>query len=57
MREKINYLASKADIVLPGINEGKILTGYDSSKDIADFYLKNGAKKSYYKIRFKRSLF
>lgn len=57
MREKINYLASKADIVLPGINEGKILTGYDSSKDIADFYLKNGAKKVIIKLGKKGAYF
>ncbi|ERF79387.1 sugar kinase [Gallibacterium anatis] len=57
MREKINYLASKADIVLPGINEGKILTGYDSNEDIADFYIKNGAKKVIIKLGAKGAYF
>ncbi|MGY6772967.1 sugar kinase [Gallibacterium sp. ZY190522] len=57
MREKINYLASKADIVLPGINEGKILTGYDSNEDIADFYIKNGAKKVIIKLGKKGAYF
>lgn len=40
----INDIASKADIVLPGIGEGKILTGYDKPEEIAEFYLNNGAK-------------
>ncbi|WP_251444144.1 sugar kinase [Veillonella intestinalis] len=44
MRENINYLASLADIVLPGFGEGKILTGFDTPEDIAEFYLKQGAK-------------
>ena len=37
--------------------EGKILTGYDSSKDIADFYLKNGAKKVIIKLGSKGAYF
>lgn len=44
MRENINYLASLADIVLPGFGEGKILTGFDTPEEIAEFYLKQGAK-------------
>ncbi|OBX02489.1 sugar kinase [Gallibacterium genomosp. 1] len=57
MREKINYLASKSDIVLPGVNEGKILTGYDSNEDIANFYIKNGAKKVIIKLGKKGAYF
>lgn len=44
MVKVINDLASKADIVLPGIGEGKILTGLDDPDKIADFYLEAGAK-------------
>ena len=44
MVETINKLAAKADIVLPGISEGKILTGHSHEDDIADFYLNAGAK-------------
>lgn len=50
MVEKLNYLASKSDIVLPGINEGRLLTKKDSPEDIADFYIKNGASKVLIKL-------
>ena len=39
----INRIAEKADIVLPGIKEGKILTGLSEAEEIADFYLQKGA--------------
>lgn len=60
MVKTINKIASYADIVLPGQNEGKILTGYDDPEKIADFYLqgrakavfvKTGAKGSYVKTK------
>jgi len=38
----INDLAFQSDIVLPGINEGRILTGSEDVNVIADFYLKSG---------------
>lgn len=38
----INGLASHAEIVLPGINEGEILMGSREPEAIADFYLNNG---------------
>lgn len=44
MIETINDIASKADIVLPGTGEGKILMGSDKPEEIAEFYRKNGAK-------------
>lgn len=44
MRDVLNDIASKSDIVLPGINEGKILTGFDKPEDIAAFYLSRGSK-------------
>lgn len=40
MISTINELAGLADIVLPGIEEGKILMGSDDPEEIADFYLK-----------------
>lgn len=42
MVETINQLASHAEIVLPGINEGEILMGSRDPEAIADFYLANG---------------
>lgn len=44
MVQTLNELASMADMVLPGVAEGKILTGSDDSKDISNFYLSRGAK-------------
>nr|WP_024966312.1 sugar kinase [Pantoea sp. IMH] len=44
MVEQLNYLAGYADWVLPGISEGKILTGHDQPEAIADFYLDKGVK-------------
>lgn len=40
----LNDIASKCDMILPGISEGKILTGSDDPNKIADFYLNMGAK-------------
>jgi len=44
MRHEINALAAKADWVLPGIEEGLLLTGHDSPEKIAGFYRDLGAK-------------
>jgi len=44
MREAINALAALADWVLPGIEEGRLLTGADSAEGIARFYLDRGAR-------------
>lgn len=44
MIKVINHLASKADIVFPGVAEGKILMGSDDPKKINEFYIQNGAK-------------
>ncbi|SDD58919.1 sugar kinase [Sporomusa acidovorans] len=40
----INDLASRADIVFPGIQEGQLLTGKDDVQEIADFYHAKGVK-------------
>lgn len=44
MREVINELAAQADWVLPGIEEGRFLTGADTPGGIARFYRARGAK-------------
>ncbi|WP_304056417.1 sugar kinase [Levilactobacillus namurensis] len=67
MIQTINELATHADVILPGIGEGKILTGYDTPEDIANFYLSNrqtkavivkvGPKGSYVKARHEQGYF
>lgn len=44
MRDGINTLAALADWVLPGLEEGRLLTGADSPESIADFYRRRGAR-------------
>ena len=44
MREAINGLAARADWVLPGIEEGLILTGERTPEGVAHFYRERGAK-------------
>lgn len=44
MIETINSLAEKCNIILPGISEGRILTGYKTAEDIAEFYLSRNSK-------------
>jgi len=44
MRREINALAFKADWVLPGLEEGRFLTGEQSPEAIARFYRERGAR-------------
>jgi 2-dehydro-3-deoxygluconokinase len=44
MREAINDLATRAHWVLPGLEEGRFLTGEDSPEGIARFYRQRGAQ-------------
>ncbi|MCF5511461.1 sugar kinase [Pseudomonas sp. PA-3-11C] len=44
MIREINALAALADWVLPGLGEGRLLTGFDDPQDIAAFYLDQGAE-------------
>lgn len=44
MRAGINQLAALADWVLPGIEEGRLLTGEQQPEAIARFYLDRGAR-------------
>ncbi|SFM03319.1 sugar kinase [Variovorax sp. OV329] len=44
MRHWINHMASLADWVLPGIEEGLILTGQSTAEGVAAFYRNQGAQ-------------
>ncbi|MFC3284137.1 sugar kinase [Litchfieldella rifensis] len=44
MRETLNAMAATADWVLPGLEEGRRLTGLETPHDIAGFYLDRGAQ-------------
>jgi len=50
MIEWINELATLADIVLPGLEEGLILTGFSDPAEIADFYQNLGIKQVVVKL-------
>ncbi len=44
MRSAINDLATRADWVLPGLEEGRFLTGENSAEGITRYYRERGAK-------------
>jgi 2-dehydro-3-deoxygluconokinase len=44
MRDTLNGLAERCDWVLPGLDEGRQLTGHDEPRHIAAFYRERGAK-------------
>lgn len=44
MRHWVNHLAAQSNWVLPGIDEGRLLTGETSPEGIARFYLERGAQ-------------
>jgi 2-dehydro-3-deoxygluconokinase len=44
MVDCMNRLAALSDWVLPGLSEGRLLTGQDTPPSIADFYLDRGAR-------------
>lgn len=44
MRDSLNRLAGYAQIILPGVGEGKLLTGQDKPEDIAGYYLEKQAE-------------
>jgi len=46
----VNDLSQLADIILPGIEEGQILTGEDEPSKIANFYQELGAKQVVVKL-------
>lgn len=60
MISTLNSLAENAETVLPGLGEGKILTGKDTPEEIAEFYhnmgvknvvVKLGTKGAYYSVK------
>lgn len=57
MIRDINALAAHADWVLPGISEGRLLTGYDDPSDIAAFYLDQGAEAVIIKLGAKGAFY
>lgn len=50
MLETVNALACEADLVLPGLAEGRLLTGRDDPAGIADFYLERGVRQVVVKL-------
>lgn len=50
MVDTLNQLAAQADLVLPGLSEGYLLTGYREPCDIARFYLDRGATQVVVKL-------
>lgn len=50
MRETLNEMAGLTDWVLPGLAEGRFLTGYDTPEAIADYYLERGAQAVFIKL-------
>ncbi|WP_409271805.1 sugar kinase [Neobacillus sp. SCS-31] len=50
MIKVINEIAAKADLILPGVSEGLILTGTDDPEKIADFYQDLGVKEVIVKL-------
>jgi 2-dehydro-3-deoxygluconokinase len=46
----MNQLAATADLVMPGLSEGQLLSGHQSASAIADFYLERGASQVVIKL-------
>jgi len=46
----VNALAGQADLVMPGLAEGRLLTGRTQATDIAAFYLERGARQVVVKL-------
>ncbi len=57
MVETINRLAQQADLVLPGLSEGEILSGSKGVERVADFFLNLGAKQVVIKLGAKGAYF
>jgi sugar/nucleoside kinase (ribokinase family) len=50
MIETLNAVAQLADVVMPGLAEGRLLTGRNDAAGIADFYLERGARQVVVKL-------
>lgn len=53
----LNEIATHADVVMPGLAEGQLLTGCESAQDIASFYLERGASQVVIKLGPKGAYF
>ncbi|SFJ82073.1 pfkB family carbohydrate kinase [Halobacillus dabanensis] len=49
-RQVLMEIAGQVDIVLPGIEEGKLLTGSSDPKEIAEVFINQGAKVAVVKL-------
>jgi hypothetical protein len=50
MRAIVNNVAAQATLVMPGLGEGRLLTGHDDPEAIADSYLNAGAREVVVKL-------
>jgi sugar/nucleoside kinase (ribokinase family) len=50
MRAVINAVATRATLVMPGLAEGRLLTGASEPDDIAQFYLRQGVQQVVIKL-------
>jgi 2-dehydro-3-deoxygluconokinase len=50
MIDCMNRLAASADLVMPGLAEGQLLSGRQTAADVAAFYLERGAKQVVVKL-------
>lgn len=46
----LNAWATQADLVMPGLSEGQLLTGQTTAQDVASWYLDRGAKQVVIKL-------
>jgi 2-dehydro-3-deoxygluconokinase len=46
----LNELAFRSDLVLPGLAEGRVLTGWETAPDIASFYRDRGVRRVVVKL-------
>ena len=57
MIQILNKLAIQCDVVMPGIKEGRLLTGKNTPEEITAFYLSKGVKKVLVKLGEKGAYF
>ena len=50
MRTVVNTLAAKANVIMPGLGEGRLLTGHEDAEAIAKTYLAAGAREVVIKL-------
>jgi sugar/nucleoside kinase (ribokinase family) len=50
MRAVVNTIAARATVIMPGLAEGRLLTGASEPDDIAQFYLRRGVRQVVIKL-------